>query len=268
MDITATIDWKTIWRERVDETSRVSTISYWNSRADDYSRMVNTSDCDHGRKILELFLLQGFLHSNWDVLDIASGPGALTIPFAERVKSVIAVEPAAQMAAELMENARRSGLSNIMVIPKPWQEVPVADYKKRVDLVTCCHALWQCPDLLEQVRRMEFVSRGYCCLAHGVDTSERELKERVGVPVEGTDQFIMLFNYLNDAGIYPNVNILNYSLIWPVDAAIASKERFVDKYRPLTNRDREIIREYISRHTHGGIYRISGRMGVFWWEAA
>jgi SAM-dependent methyltransferase len=107
------------------------------------------------------------------VLDIASGPGALTIPFAERVKSVIAVEPAAQMAAELMENARRSGLSNIMVIPKTWQEVPVADYKKRFDLVTCCHALWQFPHLLEQVRRMEFVSRGYCLPCPRCRYSER-----------------------------------------------------------------------------------------------
>lgn len=265
--MTVTIDWKSVWKESVDESSRVSTTGYWNSRADDYSRMVNTSDCNHGRKILDLFHMQGIVRSDWDVLDIASGPGALTLPFAERVRSVMAIEPAPQMAACLMENAGNHNLNNIWVLPKTWQDVNISDYKKRFDMVTCCHALWQFPDLLEQVRRMESVSRGYCCLAHGVDTSERELKERVGAPVEGTDQFITLFNYLNDAGIYPNVNILDYSLMWPAVAAIASKERFVEKYRPLTDTDREIIREYISQHTADGIYRIPGRMGVFWWEA-
>jgi SAM-dependent methyltransferase len=265
--MTESIDWKAAWKECVEETCRLSTPGYWDSRAHDYAKMVDTSDCDHGRKIRDLFDRLGILGNDWHVLDIASGPGALTIPFAERVRDVMAVEPAPQMAACLMENAGRHKLNNIWVLPKTWQDVKVSDYEKKFDMVTCCHALWQFPDLLDQVRRMEAVSRGYCCLAHGVDESERELKKRVGAPVEKKDQFITLFNVLNDEGIYPNVNILGYSLKWPVDAAIAAKERFVEKYRPLTDEDRAIIREYIEGHTTEGIYTIPGRMGVFWWEA-
>jgi ubiquinone/menaquinone biosynthesis C-methylase UbiE len=260
------IDWKEAWKESVDESCRVSTPSYWNSRAYDYAQMVDTSDCDHGRRILNLFEKQGIIRDDWNVLDIASGPGALTIPFAERVRNVMAIEPAAQMAACLMENARRHGLKNIRVIPKVWQDVDVSDYEKQFDLVTCCHALWQFPDILGQIRRMETVCRGYCCLAHGVDVSEQELKKSVGVPIEYSDQFFTLFNYLAGEGVYPNVNILTYSLVWPVDAAIASKERFVEKYRPVTDKDRTIIREYITKHTSDGLYRIPGRMGVLWWR--
>jgi 2-polyprenyl-3-methyl-5-hydroxy-6-metoxy-1,4-benzoquinol methylase len=264
--MTESIDWRAAWKACVEESGRVSTPGYWDSRAYDYAKMVDTSDCNHGRKILDLFEKQGILRNDWDVLDIASGPGALTLPFAERVHSVMAIEPAPQMALCLMENARRHGLKNIGVIPKTWQEVKVSDYEKKFDLVTCCHALWQFPDLLEQVRRMEAVCRGYCCLAHGVDVSERELKKSLGAPMEGNDQFITLFNFLNNEGFYPNVNILEYSLMWPVEAAIASKERFVEKYRPLNDQDREIIREYITRHTTDGIYTIPGRMGVLWWK--
>ncbi|MFA5269699.1 MAG: class I SAM-dependent methyltransferase [Methanoregula sp.] len=266
--MTESIDWKEAWKESVDESSRVSTPGYWNSRACDYAKMVDASDCDHGRKILNLFLELGIVCDDWNVLDIASGPGALTLPFAERVRSVMAIEPAHEMAACLMENARNRGLNNIGVIPKTWQEVNVPDYEKQFDMVTCCHALWQFPDLLDQVRRMETVSRGYCCLAHGVDVSERELKKSLGVPMDGQDQFNTLFNFLNNEGVCPNVNILEYSLKWPVDAAIASKERFVEKYRPLADEDRAIIREYISRHTSDGIYKIPGRMGVLWWKVA
>jgi len=265
-NMTESIDWKAAWKESVEESGRVSTPGYWDSRACDYAKMVDTSDCDHGRRILNLFRDQKILHDDWDVLDIASGPGALTIPFAERVRSVMAIEPAPRMAVCLMENARRHGLKNIGVIPKTWQEVKETDYEKKFDMVTCCHALWQFPDLLEQVRRMETVSRGYCCLAHGVEVSERELKKSLGVPMDGQDQFNTLFNFLNGEGIYPNVNILEYSLMWPVEAAIASKERFVEKYRPLTKEDQVIIREYISRNTTDGIYKIPGRMGVLWWK--
>jgi len=264
--MTDPIDWNEIWKESVTETNRVSTSGYWNSRADDYAKMVDTSDYNHGRNILNMFMELGILRNDWNVLDIASGPGALTLPFAGRVKSVTAIEPAAQMAACLAENTRKSRLSNIAIIQKTWQEIQVSDYEKQFDMVTCCHALWQFPDLLEQVRRMETVSRGYCCLAHGVETSEQELKKSVGVPLDSRDQFITLFNYLNDAGIYPNVNILSYSLMWPAGAAIASKERFVEKYRALTDEDRAIIRDYIARHTYNGIYRIPGRMGVLWWK--
>jgi SAM-dependent methyltransferase len=265
--MTGTIDWKETWNECVIDTSRISTPSYWNSRADDYSAMVLASDCNHGRKILNLFEEQGLLCDDWNILDIASGPGAITIPFAQRVKSVKAVEPAPQMAARLMINARERGLDNIEVLPQIWQDVNVADYAKQFDLVICCHALWQFPDLIPQIRRMEAVCRGYCCLAHGVETSERELKKSLGVTVEdSSDQFFIIFNFLNDEAIHPNVNILDYALIWPVEAAIRSKERFVEKYRPLTMEDQIIIRDYIAKHTSDGIYWIPGRMGVLWWK--
>lgn len=260
------IDWKEAWNECVIDTNRVSTTSYWNTRANDYSAMVLASDCNHGRKILDLFEGQGILHHDWNVLDIASGPGAITIPFAEQVKSVKAVEPAQQMAARLMINARDHQLENIEVISQVWQDVDVEALKKQFDLVVCCHALWQFPDIITQIKRMETVCRGYCCLAQGVEASERELKKSVGVPRENSDQFITLFNYLNDEGICPNVNILNYSLMWPVEAAIAAKERFVEKYRPLMKEDQLIIRDYIAQYTSDGIYRIPGRMGVLWWK--
>jgi cyclopropane fatty-acyl-phospholipid synthase-like methyltransferase len=265
--MTGTIDWKEAWARSVGGTERVSTPGYWNSRAEDYSAMVKTSDCNHGRKILEYFLRQGILRRDWNVMDIASGPGAITIPFAEQVHQVTAVEPAQEMAARLMENARQHGLENIRVIPQAWQDVNVTDYAGAFDMVVCCHALWQFTDLISQVRRMETISRGYCCLAHGIEKSEQDLKKSVGLPVDDSpDQFFTAFNCLNDEGIGTNVNILDYSLMWPVDAAIASKERFVEKYRSLTPEDRFAIRSYIEKHTTGGIYRIPGRMGILWWK--
>ncbi|PKG31989.1 class I SAM-dependent methyltransferase [Methanoregula sp.] len=262
-----TMNWKEAWARKVGDSERVSTPCYWNARAKDYSAMVKTSDCNHGRMILEYFLSQGILQKNWNVLDIASGPGAVTIPFAEQVQRVTAVEPAEEMATQLRENAHKRDLTNIDIIPQIWQDVNIADNARAYDMVICCHALWQFSDLITQVRRMEAVSRGYCCLAHGIQSSETQLKESLGLPVsDSSDEFSLAFNYLNDEGITPNVNMLDYSLMWPEDAGIASKERYVEKYRPLTDADRSAIRSYIAQHTVDGIYHLPSRMGILWWK--
>ena len=117
------IDWETAWAAGIDEMSRLSTTNYWNRRAEDYSDMVMASDCNHGRNILSLIEREGLLQKEWHILDIASGPGAITIPFAEQVCRATAVEPAEKMAEALLSYAQRRGITNIDIIPQTWQEV-------------------------------------------------------------------------------------------------------------------------------------------------
>lgn len=264
------IDWETVWAEGIGEMNRLSNTGYWNRRAEDYSDMVLASNCNHGRNILGLFEREGLLKKDWHVLDIASGPGALTIPFAERVCMVTAVEPAERMAAALMSSAQDRGLSNIDVIPQTWQEVDEAAYAKNYDLVVCCHALWQFPDILPQIRRMEAVSRGYCCLAHGFEApaETRKLLDILGIDEGDFDQFITILNLLNDAGVHPNVNVVDYTLSRSVASAVSSVSKLVEKYRPLNASDNVFIRDYVQNLTQNGLYQVSGRMGVLWWKVA
>ncbi|MDI9395565.1 MAG: class I SAM-dependent methyltransferase [Euryarchaeota archaeon] len=268
--MTLQIDWETAWAEGISEMNRLSSTGYWNRRADDYSDMVLASDCNHGRNILRLFEREGLLEKEWHVLDIASGPGAITVPFAERVERVTAVEPAERMAAALMSYAEGRNLDNIDLIPQTWQDVDTAAYAKNYDLVICCHALWQFPDVLHQVRRMEEVSRGYCCLAHGFEAPAEtgKLMETLGINEGDFDQFITIFNLLNDAGVHPNVDVIDYTLNRSVASAVASTSKLVEKYRPLSDSDRIFIQEYMQKRSKNGIYMVNGRMGVLWWEVA
>ena len=264
------IDWETAWAAGIDEMSRLSTTNYWNRRAEDYSDMVMASDCNHGRNILSLFEREGLLQKEWHILDIASGPGAITIPFAEQVCRATAVEPAEKMAKALLSYAQRRGITNIDIIPQTWQEVDEAAHAKSYDLVICCHALWQFPDILSQVRRMEAVSRGYCCLAHGFEAPSEtsKLMERLGIYEGEFDQFITIFNLLNNSGVYPNVDVIDYTLTRSIASAVSSVEKLVEKYRPLDSKDYEIIREHVQDHAIESMYKVSGRMGVLWWKVA
>ncbi|AKB33323.1 Ribosomal RNA adenine dimethylase [Methanosarcina siciliae HI350] len=268
--MTLQIDWETVWAEGIGEMNRLSNTSYWNRRAEDYSDMVLASDCNHGRNILDLFEREGLLKQDWHVLDIASGPGAITVPFAERGCRVTAVEPAERMAAALMSSAQERRLSNIDVIPQTWQEVDAEAYAKNYDLVVCCHALWQFPDILPQIRRMEAVSRGYCCLAHGFEapTETSKLLDIMGIDEGDFDQFITILNLLNDAGVHPNVNVVDYALSRSVASAVSYTSKLVEKYRPLDASDSAFIRDYVQSRAKNGLYQVSGRMGVLWWEVA
>ena len=268
--MTLQIDWETAWAEGIGEMNRLSTTGYWNRRAEDYSDMVLASDCNHGRNILDLFEREGMLQKEWHVLDIASGPGAITVPFAEQVCRVTAVEPAERMAAALMSYAQSRGLSNIDLIPQTWQEVDTAAYAKNYDMVICCHALWQFPDILPQIRRMETVSRGYCCLAHGFEAPSEtsNLLDILRIDEGDFDQFITILNLLNDAGVYPNVDVVDYTLTRSVTSAVTSISNLVEKYRPLDASDSAFIQEYMQSRAKNGLYQVSGRMGVLWWKVA
>jgi len=106
------------WAEKIREIRKVSSTDYWNNRAEDYNDFIKTSDFDYRRKIRELFETEGIIGMESEVLDIAAGPGSITIPFAEKVKLVTALEPAEEMCKNLIKNAEERKLSNIRLCSK------------------------------------------------------------------------------------------------------------------------------------------------------
>jgi ubiquinone/menaquinone biosynthesis C-methylase UbiE len=92
-----------------EQTSQISSPEYWSRRAEDYNDYIRTSNFDHGYKIKELLMSEGVLAADMDVLDIAAGPGSITIPFAGVARKVTAVEPAVEMCRHLRINADEKG---------------------------------------------------------------------------------------------------------------------------------------------------------------
>lgn len=68
-------------------------------------------------------------------LDVGAGCGAFTLPLAELLQRVTALEPSPAMAAALRAAVARRGLDNVEVVEAAWGEVPVAPH----DLVLCAH---------------------------------------------------------------------------------------------------------------------------------
>lgn len=62
--------------------------------------MRKSNDYDFGRKVYAA--LSSILTPDSSMLDIGAGPGSFTIPFAQHIKSVTAIEPSKGMVAFLI----------------------------------------------------------------------------------------------------------------------------------------------------------------------
>ncbi len=268
MNRTETIRWDNLWENSIREMATRTSVDYWEKRAADYTDMVRNSRFEHGEKICSFCHKQGIFSPDSQVLDIGSGPGALTIPFARSARQVTAIEPAFQMIQELERNARNENLMNITSIQSTWQNIDISGYEKRYDLVLCCHSLWHFPDILQQVKRMHQASRGCCVIAGGFgsDADTVDLYSRLGVSEPEFDQFHTLFNLFNQHDMPPNVEVIPYTTRRSKESILTAMELVVQKYHPVTEEDRSIISEYVLSRLVDDMYSGSGLMGLMWWK--
>ncbi len=236
-------DWEKQWLERIKSkeknASMDSVTDYWNKRAEDYADYIRTSDYDHGRKIKEIFEKENILKRDFEVLDIGAGPGSLTIPFAESVKKVTAVEPAREMCKYLMRNSKEKGLENIEVINKRWEDIDDAEFEKKFDIVICSHVIWHFSDIGKQLMRMNNASRRYCCIATSAKSESQSfdgMYQKLGLLTDGVQisDFIYLFNILYYRNILANVAIIDTVMKRSVSSGISMWELFLGRYREPT----------------------------------
>ncbi len=254
------------WVECCSEESIRCSPDYWNGRADDYADFIVNSDYIHGRNILRLFEAEKIISQESSVLDIASGPGAITIPFAEKVKSVTSVEPASNMAKKLEEAARAKNLNNISIIPDVWQNVSIQSLQK-YDLVISCHSIWHFPDLINHITRMEEVSKGYCCIAHGITPLENESASLYNLKIADTiDRFYLVKQILDEKGLFPEVSVQKNKTRRTIQSARSMLTLELKKYREPNADDYDAIEKEIARCSSSGMYEKTNYMGVLWWR--
>ena len=151
--------WKQSYYDREKGIRANPLLEYWDKRANDFSLMRKSNDYDFGRKVYAA--LSSVLTPDSSMLDIGAGPGSFTIPFAQHIKSVTAIEPSKGMVAVLKENAKELNVENINIIEELVQDLPQdgsPDF--RFDLVTISLVLWMFPDVWLRLLQMEQYSKG------------------------------------------------------------------------------------------------------------
>lgn len=224
--------------------------------------MRKSNDYDFGRKVYTAS--SGVLNSNSTMLDIGAGPGSFTIPFAQHIKSVTAIEPSKGMVAVLKENVKEASVENFYVIEELIQDLPQdgsPDFQ--FDLVAVSLVLWMFPDAWPRLLQMEQYSKGYCAIVAGIP----DWKNPREASKSDVQEFQILYNMLLSQGRSPNVSVIDYRCEWTVEDEIECRKIIYEQYYgDLTADAEEQIKKDIIAKAKDNKCLISSRAAIIWWN--
>ena len=218
----AGIDWVEHWRQLVLDRENAATHGhsdprYWDRRAATYARSTTT------RVDQFLAVVDPYISPRKTLIDVGAGAGRHSIPLADRLEWVTAVEPSEGMRAHL------PALPNLTVIASAWEDAEVAP----ADLVICSHVLYGVADVVPFVEKMERSARErvFIMLREGpVPHPANVLRDRLAThPAPRITQFSDLFLVLLQLGIHPDVSFISY----PVVNRYRSLEDAIEDCAPL-----------------------------------
>ncbi|WP_319507479.1 class I SAM-dependent methyltransferase [uncultured Methanolobus sp.] len=207
------IDWNEVWKYCMaaqQSANKEVENNLWN-RKDNAERFWKRTQEFSDRTRLTLEELP--LTPQSRVLDIGAGPGRLSIPIAERVAHVTAVEPAEGMRNILLDNVAEKKLTNLDCVSKRWEDIDVEnDLNGPYDIVIASFSLGM-PDIREAIQKMEQASSKHVYLYWFAGTSPwEEHSVNLWPYLYGTNYTCgpkcdVLYNVLYDMGIYPDMQV-------------------------------------------------------------
>ena len=254
--------WKQSYYDREKGIRANPLLEYWDKRANDFSLMRKSNDYDFGRKVYAA--LSSVLTPDSSMLDIGAGPGSFTIPFAQHIKSVTAIEPSKGMVTVLKENAKELNVENINIIEELVQDLPQdgsPDFQ--FDLVAISLVLWMFPDVWPRILQMEQYSKGYCAIVASIP----DWKNPREASKSDVQEFQILYNMLFSQGRSPNVSIIDYRCERTVEDEIECRKIIYEQYYgDLTTAAEEQIKKEIIAKSKDNKCLISSRSAIIWWN--
>lgn len=95
----------------------------WSAAADDYDEVMTSFT----RTFADAFLEHLGADASHEVIEVAAGPGAITLPLATRCRRVLATDYADGMVAKLQQQVQASGLTNVECATMDGEALDVPD---------------------------------------------------------------------------------------------------------------------------------------------
>ena len=217
-------------------------------------------------------------------LDVGSGCGALALPLArlgrreaDKGHMVTAMDPSQEMLAILKEDALREGLESITTINAAWGDVDVKPH----DVVICANV----PELLKG--SVEFAGAAGAIATKAVflvgnadpDSDKFYYKDLypliLGKPFGGRTDYMDTCRALHSAGIFANVEIIEYSFDQPFDSLDEAVE-FWTEYMGIEGEEKpdDKIIAALRAYLEGKLIKKDGTLlaefskksAVMWWR--
>lgn len=206
----------------------------WDKRAKNfYKNQITRRDYFPGA-VTELLMEKGIIDKTSTVLDICSGSGRYAIPFAEKSKSVLAIDLSSEMLNYLNKEIKKRDFRNIKTLKTPWPS-PEKLEKVNVSFAAMCPAI----RTVEALTEMSEIASDYgviCQFIYSSDNIVESLKERgllkedVKDPHSNRSSVQAYFNILWEFGFNPEVTYLEdvHVTKMSVEEAVQHYERRYD----------------------------------------
>jgi len=266
--------WENAWEEMRQERMGKPKVSYddefFKKSANDFSERIKLNDYEFGRKSTEM--LDEIIDDNFEVLEIGTGPGTLTVPLAKKVKKITGIEFAERNIKNLKLNLKENNLLNVEIVNKKWEKIEDDKIMGKFDLVVCSHFLWQIKDVDELLKRMENASRRYCSIIQpcGRDELIKEIFEKISNQ-KYTGQFEPDADYfayviLREWGRLVSVGYFDYTFERNLKEQVRNVAGFIGRFYEVDTVLEKKIKDYLLEISEDGIYREENKAAVMWWQ--
>jgi len=264
--------WEEIYDARLSQMTRDYHIDDWTARSADYSESRKTDNYKYGRTVYSILSSRRVISDTTRMIEVGSGPGTFVIPFAQNISHVTAVEPAEGMQNQIKANALESGVKNFDIIPSIWQDVDVHALSGSYDLVISSTVIWMFRDIVEQIKRMEMVSSGYCCLSASIPnnahTEDGLWKSLVGdKPRPQFPEYPLIYDILYENNIHPEVRVITSESRRSPENMMTMYSVFYNLFTTMTKEKEEIIRKHVMEKLVEGKYPMHLTNAVLWWKS-
>lgn len=243
---------------------------FFKKTAEDFSKRIKVNDYEFGTRTTDI--LNEIVDCNFDVLEIGTGPGTLTIPLSKMVNRVVGIEFSRIQVNNLKANLKEANLTNVEIINKNWNEVTDSESKDVFDLVVCSHFLWQVKDIEELLNRMENASKRFCAIIQpcGRDEIVKAIFEEIDNQ-KYTGQFEPDADYfayviLREWGRLVNTRYFRYTFERDLEEQIRYVAGFIGRFFEVNTAVEKRIRDYLLKRSDNGRYREKNNAVVMWWQ--
>ncbi len=270
------IDWQAMWEqeERHSHWSNSSAKELWDKRADSFTKRINRvkdgeprDKDDYISKMLDHIEVK----PEWTVLDIGCGPGTLSIPLAQKAKSITALDISTEMLKNLKRNAETIGLNNVLYIESSWQDAFANKQVKKHDIVVASRSMMS-GDMKGALSYIVTITGQAAYLTFPVVhlPLDWEAYQAIGRLNKKHAPYIYILNMLYQMGVKANLEIL-YSKVkvqFPsIEEAISDMQWRTETFTPD---DKKKLAEFLHKkfagqeapYTHEG----KSQWALIWWR--
>jgi SAM-dependent methyltransferase len=260
------IDWEAVWEIQMELTSfKRDGIADWDNNTGPRERL--DGDNDYTSDLLSRMRLS----PECSVLDIGCGAGAVTIPLAQRVGKVTALDFSPMALEVLKEKAAATGLNNITAHNQDFSALHVGKNLNIHDVVLASRSL-PMGSLKESLLKMNAAARNYCYLTWvvgGNDITE-ELCAIAALEYHPFPEYIIILNLLYSLGINANLEIFTVSGTRKFSSLDEAINRSFKGYE-IESKEvyRRLVEHLKTRLTNdNGCYRheFKSKWALIWWQ--